>query len=169
MGVVIIALLGLFVGGAVTIAGIYEVTRIQNIDSTQQAAYGIAITIYGLYALMSLLALVGAIARKRGLIRAFFVFLTVHVILSIISGSFFLYALFQNAPAAVNECITTTTASMPREACQKAVDIYKGLAVGIFIFVWLMEIWGCVIVNDYTKQLEEEEVVRRKDAAYLNA
>jgi len=39
----------------------------------------------------------------------------------------------------------------------------------MFIFVWLMEIWGCVIVNDYAKQLEEEEMVSRKDAAYLRA
>ena len=112
----------------------------QNPDTTSKVAYGIAITIYGLYALMSLLALIGAIAKQRGLIRGFFVFLMVHVILSIVTGSFFLYTVFQNAPASVNQCITTTTASMPRQACQKAVDIYKGLAVGIFIFVWLMEI-----------------------------
>jgi len=73
-GVIIIALLGLFVGGVVAIGGIYEATRLQNPDTTTKVAYGIAITIYALYALMSLLALIGAIAKQRGLIRAFFVF-----------------------------------------------------------------------------------------------
>ncbi|KAJ7594727.1 hypothetical protein C8J56DRAFT_855185 [Mycena floridula] len=170
LGTFIIAILGLFVGGLVSIGAIIQYKNTWNPDTTTKVAYAIVIIVYGLYAILSILAIVGAAGKKRGLIKAFFGYLTVHVILSIASGAFSLYVYFQSAPDRVNRCINSSSGSFVAvQACKQGMNVAKGVIVTLFILLWLMEIWGCVIVNDYAKQLEEEEMVRRKDAAYLRA
>jgi len=170
LGTFIVAILGLIFGLLISIGAGIQLQNTWYPDTTTTAAYAILIAIYGLYALMSILAIIGASAKKRGLIKAFFGYLTVHVILSIAIGAFCLYVYFQTAPTRVANCINNGSGSwVTTQACQQGMQVAKGVIVTLFILLWLMEIWGCVIVNDYAKQLEEEEMVKRKDAAYLRA
>ena len=84
--------------------------------------------------------LIGAFARKRNLIQAFQGILVVHVLFSIASGSFALYRFFLDAPDTVRSCVNGSSDDDVETSCKKGVEILKGALVGIFIFVWIMEI-----------------------------
>lgn len=84
--------------------------------------------------------LIGAFAKKRKLIQAFHGILVVHVLFSIASGSFAIYRFFLDAPDTVKSCVNGSNDDDVETACKKGVEILKGALVGIFIFVWILEI-----------------------------
>ncbi|KAJ7502792.1 hypothetical protein B0H11DRAFT_1986377 [Mycena galericulata] len=161
-GVVVIGIIGLAGGGIIAVAGLIQADR----SPGSKLAYIIQIIVYGLLAILSVFGIIGAIFRKRGLIRAYFAMLTVHVLFSVASGVFSLYRFFQDAPADVQTCINKSTDSTVINACQKGMSVMKGVMVAVFVFVWLMEIWGCIIVNNYSKQLGQEQEVAQKARDY---
>jgi hypothetical protein len=108
--------------------------------------------------------------------------LVAHTTFSIFSGAFVLYNLFNREGAdAVQQCITgtATEAGLSEAQCRHGFDVIKGIAVGIFIVVWLFEICqyflpattisvylftfylsgGCFITNSYVGQLDDEAFV----------
>ncbi|KAJ7928604.1 hypothetical protein B0H13DRAFT_990647 [Mycena leptocephala] len=157
-GVVIIGIIGLAGGGVIAVGGVIQANR----SSGNKLAYIIQIFVYGLLAVLSVLGIIGAIIKKRGLIKAYFATLTVHVLFSIASGVFSLYRFFQDAPDDVTKCINNSTDDLVIKSCQKGISVMKGVLVAVFVFVWLMEIWGCIIVNNYSRQLGEEQAAAQK-------
>ncbi|KAJ7124928.1 hypothetical protein C8R44DRAFT_126772 [Mycena epipterygia] len=133
-----------------------------HLPAGNKLAYIIQIAVYALLAILSVFGIIGAIFKKRGLIRIYFAILTVHVLFSIASGVFSLYRFFQDAPDDVTKCINNSTDEGVIKACDKGMSVMKGVLVAVFIFVWLIEIWGCIIVNNYSKQLGEEQVMAQK-------
>ncbi|KAL0956136.1 hypothetical protein HGRIS_002302 [Hohenbuehelia grisea] len=156
-GVVLIAILGLLGGGFITVAGILQYRQ----TSGSKVALVIQIIIYGLLAVLSVLGLIGAIAKLRKLVSLYFTMLTAHLAFSICSGAFSLWRMFNDK----HDCISTSDNDIKDKFCEKGLSVMRGVMVAAFIVVWLIQIWGCVIVNDYNKQLMEEEDVkhRRKD------
>lgn len=108
--------------------------------------------------------------------------LVVHVLFSIASGSFSLYRFFQDSPDTVRSCINGSSDSLVEKSCEKGVSVMKGVMVGVFVFVWLMEICksssscichlciflrfyhpgGTFIVKHYVEQLDEEEAMEAR-------
>jgi hypothetical protein len=86
------------------------------------------------------ISIIGAIGKKRGMVSAFFVILVVHLIFSIASGSFSLYTVFRDSQSSVNTCANGSDDPDVIKTCQQGVSVLKGLLVGGFIFLWLMEI-----------------------------
>ncbi|KAF9038361.1 hypothetical protein BDZ89DRAFT_1157204 [Hymenopellis radicata] len=156
LGVLIIGLLGVACGGVIAVAGIIQYQRIGG-DIKNKLAYAIQILVYGMYALISILGLIGALGKKRRLIQMFHAMLVIHVLFSIASGSFALYRFFLDAPDSVNSCVNGSKDDDVVAACKKGVELLKGVLVGLFVFVWIMEIWGCIIVKSYSNQLTDEE------------
>jgi len=114
------------------------------------------------------------------MVSIFFMILVGHLVFSIFSGSFALYNIFNvSASDAIQKCLDTPDADgrpNTEEDCNRGYSIIKGIAVTIFILVWLLEICtsflsheyrrsaltythtgGCVITNNYISQLDEED------------
>jgi len=161
-GVVVIGIIGLAGGGIIAVGGVIQAER----SPGNKLAYIIQIAVYALLAILSVLGIIGAIFKKRGLIRSYFVMLTVHVLFSIASGVFSLYRFFQDAPDEVNTCINNSTDATVIKACQKGVSVMKGVLIAVFAFVWLIELWGCIIVNNYSNQLAQEQDLEQKAKDY---
>lgn len=66
--------------------------------------------------------------------------LTAHLTFSISTGAFSLYRLFRDAPDTISQCIADSDSDDAEAACKKGTDIMKGVMVGLFIVVWLIEI-----------------------------
>jgi hypothetical protein len=162
LGVFIISLLGLALGGLLAVAGLIQLKHIADEPMKEKWPYIIQIVVYGIYAVVSLQAFFGACCRKLALIKSYAVILAIHLIFSIASGGYSLYHYFQDSPAIVNTCINGSTDQLQIETCKQGEDVVKGVLVGIFIFVWLMELWGIFIVREYGYQLEEEIALRAK-------
>jgi len=170
VGVFIIAILGLLIGGAGSVYGIIRIKgSSEDWSSVDKIASGILIGIYALYFFISALGLWGAIAKRRGLIKAFFVMLAIHVVLNIVAGSLALYSYYKNAQVNIDKCISDSNnadSDLIKSTCKHGIQIFNGCMVGLYIFIWLLQIYGCAIVNDYAKQLEEEEYVKAKDSQF---
>jgi len=137
-----------------------------------QIALYIHSSMYSLLGAVSLFGFVGAIIRGRTMISIFLTVLVGHLILSIFSGAFALYNIWNvQGSQAVQDCIkgNADTPGQSQETCQASYDVVKGLSVAIFILIWLLEIWGCFIVNDYIGQLEDEEYARYPKVSDIEA
>ncbi|KAG6920110.1 hypothetical protein DXG01_010178 [Tephrocybe rancida] len=157
-GVVIIALIGLLGGGLIAIAGAINAHQI----SGSKVSIGISITVYALLAILSLVGLIGAIARKLALVRLYFVFLFVHLLFSISFGIYAIWRVFKDSGAFKKDCLLAHAAPSiknPAGICNDGLKVIKGVTVTVFIIFWLFEIWGCVIVNNYSRQLADEQAV----------
>jgi len=106
--------------------------------------------------------MIGPIIKKRGFINAYLAAFTVHVLFNILSGAFSLYRFFQHALYVASKCIDNSTDGLATNTSQKGMSIMEGVLIAVLVFVWLMEIWGRVIVNDYSRQLGEEETMAQR-------
>jgi len=162
LGVFIISVLGLALGGLLAIAGIIQLQHMSHQPIKEKWPYILQVVVYGIYALVSLQAFIGASCRKLVLIKSYAVILAIHLIFSIASGGYSLYYYFKDSPAIVNTCINGSTDKVQIQTCKQGEEVVKGVLVSIFIFVWLMELWGVFIVREYGYQLEEEIALRAK-------
>ncbi|KAF9071038.1 hypothetical protein BDP27DRAFT_545945 [Rhodocollybia butyracea] len=180
LGVFITSILGIGLGGLLTVAGIIQLKNLGHAPLSEKWPYIIQIVVYGLYAVVSITAFIGATCRKLQLIRSYAVVLAVHLIFSIASGGYSLFHYFKDSPNVVAECINGSTDATKIQVCKQGEDVVKGVMVGVFIFVWFMElcklfyfvyqggtlirffVGGIFIVREYGYQLEEEVALRAK-------
>jgi hypothetical protein len=157
-GVVIIALVGLLGGGIISVVGGLNAHKI----SGSKVSIAISIAVYALLAFVSLLGLVGAIGRKLSLIKIYFSILLVHLLFSLAIGIYAIWRVFKDGSVFMNDCIVSNTAAAaenPQQLCNDGLKLVKGLTVTFSIIFWLVELWGCVIVNSYAGQLADENAV----------
>ena len=87
------------------------------------------------------------------MVSIFFMILVGHLVFSIFSGSFALYNIFNvSASEAIQKCLDTPdpdgTPSTEQD-CNRGYSIVKGIAVTIFILVWLLEICTSFRSHEY--------------------
>jgi hypothetical protein len=164
LGVFVLTILGMFGGGLLAVVGWMQSLKLQGtLPKSNEVAMFIHSGLYTLLALVSIFGFIGAIVRHRTMVYIFFVILVAHLTFSIFSGAFALYNLFHSiGDDAIQKCIdsaaNTTDGQTPTspDDCRHGFDVVRGVAVGVFILVWLLEIWGCFITNSYVNQLEDE-------------
>ncbi|KIK67035.1 hypothetical protein GYMLUDRAFT_847490 [Collybiopsis luxurians FD-317 M1] len=161
-GVFVISILGMGLGGLLAVAGLIQLKNIGDVPMSEKWPYIVQVVVYGLYAIISVTAFFGATCRNLSTIKSYAVVLAIHLVFSIASGGFSLYHYFKDSPHVVADCINGSMDQIKIEACKQGEDVVKGVMVGVFIFVWLMELWGVFIVREYGYQLEEEIALRAK-------
>jgi hypothetical protein len=153
-GVITFTVLGLLFGSLIVAAGILRIRHLQ----AGRPTLVVQVIMYTFLALISVFGLMATIMRRRRLVAIFWAMLTAHLIFSIISGSFTLHAIFKNAPANMENCIATQPDDPDQEShCRKAEVAVKGAFISVFIIIWLFQIYACLVIDKYTKQLAEEE------------
>jgi len=161
-GVFILTILGMAGGTLLAVVGWLQTIRMQGtLPKTNEIALYIHSSLYSLLALLSLFGFIGAIIRNRTMVSVFFMILVGHLVFSIFSGAFALYNIFNvTSSDAIQKCVSTPNAEgqqLTEAECNRSYTIVKAVAVTIFVLVWLLEIWGCVITNNYISQLDEED------------
>jgi len=122
-----------------------------------KAGLTIQIVIYLLLAIVSLFGLVGVITKRRKFVVMYWVMLVIHLGFSVVASIFSLNALFKSATSDVTRCVNGSPNPKDLQNCKQAMTVTKGIAVAVCIFVWLLEIYGCIVVDSYVKQLADEE------------
>jgi len=155
-----IAILGIVGGGLISIGGWLQVKDLAQhpIDGRAKIALWIQTMMYTVLAVVSLFGLIGTFSKSRSLIALYSTILFSHLGFSIATGAFYLYTLFhQEENTDVQKCINGSTDNIKIEACKKGYEVIRGVIVGLFILIWLIELYGCIIVSNYVDQLDEEE------------
>jgi hypothetical protein len=157
VGVVFLALVGALGGLAMTAFAIIQIKHSPG-TTGNKVALVVQIVIYILLAIVSVFGLIGAISRKRSFVRSYLWMVFVHLLLSIGLGIYAIVHNFKDAPKYIDECASGSDDPSVLKSCQDGSKLFKGIMIAVFIFVWLLEIWACSIVNSYSNQLREEEV-----------
>ncbi|KAL0958904.1 hypothetical protein HGRIS_014222 [Hohenbuehelia grisea] len=170
-GVFFLTLLGTFGGGLLTILEILTLVTEKKIplDSTQRVSAEISVVIWGLLTAISLLGFVGACTKNRLLISLFSGMLIFQLVLSIATGIFAIVVLFRdNAQVIIDQCLQDErdkgNTSISESDCRTGLALIKGLTVGLYVLIWLLSLYAIIIVNNYVKQLEDEDDVRMANA-----
>jgi len=156
-GVVMFAILGLSLGSMITAFGSL---RIKNIDGSKTSLI-IEVIMCGILAFISLMGLLGALTRRLGLIKFYFGMLVVHLVVSFATGVYATYRIFHDAPAYVDKCVTQHAGPNATKLCTDGASITKAIVIGLFSLIWVFEIWGCVVIKSYSRQLREERAAER--------
>ncbi|TFK44556.1 hypothetical protein BDQ12DRAFT_673206 [Crucibulum laeve] len=153
-GAILISLLGFLGGGTITAVGIISLIKPSN--GGNKTSLIIQVCVYALLAILSLFGLIGAIAKKLGMVRIYFGSLMFHLFFSIGCGIYAIYNTFKDSPNYVRECVSGSLDPSVFKTCKDGSTLMKALMIGVFVIAWLLEIWACVIVQGYSQQLNEE-------------
>lgn len=76
------------------------------------------------------------------MVSSFAVALAIHLGFSIASGVFTLYSMFKEKTSdAVARCLNETSdAHATAETCRTAVEVMKGIMIGIYVVTWLIQL-----------------------------
>jgi len=177
-GVFVLTVLGAITGTIIAAVGWIQVAKLKDqLANSAKIALYINSGVYSLLAVLAVFGFIGACIRNRTMVSTFFSILVAHLVFSIFSGAFTLHNIFtvdgnaivqgcQNGDASatlsnlgkstVGQAAFLVSRGLSYDACNSAYGVVKGISVATFIFIWLLEIWGCVITNNYISQLDDE-------------
>jgi len=175
LGVFFLTILGVALGGLAAWSGwsqIIESRRGYSYSKRELITLYVTTIIYTLGALISLFGLIGAILRRRRLVQLFTMALAFHVAFVIVTGAIQLYLLYnRDRTTYVQDCIRKTKSGLDedttRKLCEKALTVAKGVAVGAFVLIVLIEIYACIICGNYAEQLGDEDAYRQPNIGFV--
>lgn len=85
-------------------------------------------------------SLIGAIARKLGLVKFYFGMLIVHLLFSMGTGGYAIYRIFRDSPAYIDRCIGHHGGTYASKVCHDGATVTKAVVIGLFVLLWLIEI-----------------------------
>jgi len=160
-GVFVMSLGALLLGGLVAVAGWIQVKNLPQHPLAQgdENALYIYSVMFSILALVGGFGFIGTLSKQRGLVSLFGSLLAFHLGVSIATGIFTIYTLFKrNTDEALANCINGSTDQTLIDSCHEGLKILKIVVVAGYVVTWLIELWGCLILNSYVKQLKEEEM-----------
>jgi len=159
LGVFALTILNLFGGLSFAILGWTQVTRLRNIPLASQDEIALIIhsVVFTALAAISLLGLIGAIIKHRSLVSSFSMILLAFLLISIATGIYTIYSLYRDQGHALIQACLSGASNFSPENCQAAASLTQAIIVIIYVAIWLLQLWGFIIVRDYCHQLGDEE------------
>ncbi|KAI9464790.1 hypothetical protein F5148DRAFT_174806 [Russula earlei] len=174
-GTFIISTLFLFGGGVIAAVGWYGAAHKDQVHLTKNQEVSLVFTsvAYTLLTLASLFGFIGSIIRRRSFVSAYSTVLAWHLGVSIATGAYFIYTLFHKVGEhEINDCIKNnqdSNSALKAEECKMAFGLSRALVIATYVVIWLLQLWGCLIVSDYVGQLREEEALQYPPPAQMTA
>ncbi|KAK7052387.1 hypothetical protein R3P38DRAFT_2860038 [Favolaschia claudopus] len=171
-GVLVMSFGAMAVGGIVAVAGWIRVKDLPQhplIQDVERALY-VYSAMFSLLALVGAFGFIGALSKQKGLVTIFGTLLAVHLGISVATGIYAIYTVFKNtSEQALFDCIKGSTDPSEIESCNNGLKLLKIIIIVGYSVTWLIELWGCLIVNSYVKQLKEEEMAQAMSSTNPNA
>ncbi|KAJ7480735.1 hypothetical protein FB451DRAFT_1365156 [Mycena latifolia] len=167
-GVFIMSIMALLGGGLVTTLTWIQVKNLGEhpLPKSDEITLYIVASMFSLLALVGAFGLIGAMGKNTTLVSIFGGMLNVHLAFSVLTGAFAIYSLFKSSNAdAVAKCVKGSTDQHVIDACKTALNVTKGLITGAYALSWIIELYGCIIVHNYVRQLHEEEDAKERSSA----
>ncbi|PFH51653.1 hypothetical protein AMATHDRAFT_142119 [Amanita thiersii Skay4041] len=172
LGVFILTILGLAGGLILSVVGWEQVTHIRRnpLSTENSIALVLHSIMFTLLALISLLGFIGAIIKQRSLVSTFGMMLLVHLLVNVGIGIYAIYSMFRNnSKEIISACLDGQTDKESLEVCKSSAKVVQGIIITIYILVWLLQLFGFIIVIRYCHQLddEEDELAKTKPGAVI--
>jgi len=154
------AIFDILMGGLVAITGwvaVEHFIRDSPLSHQDEIALCIQSVMYTLLAVVSVFGFVGAVIRSPTLVSLYSSMLIGHFVFNLIIGAFSIYSLFHPESSELSlECANLAPNDIGRQLCTNGMTTLKGLMIGFFILMWIIQLYGIIIVLNYVEQLDEE-------------
>ncbi|KAF8626452.1 hypothetical protein AX15_004868 [Amanita polypyramis BW_CC] len=159
LGVFILTILNLVMGLLIAVVGWTQVAQSRKtpLSTEDEIALVLNAGMFSVLAAISLLGLIGAVIKQRSLISTFGMMLLVYLCISIGTGIYAMYSMFRNNGQAIVQACLDGSSSLSGDDCKATARIFEALVIVIYIIVWLLQLWGFIIVINYCHQLDDEE------------
>jgi uncharacterized protein YacL len=161
LGVFILAILGVLIGGFLTVAGWLQVANLTQhpLSTRDEVALYVQTVMFTLLAVVSIFGFIGAASRRRSLLNFYWMMLAAHLVFSIASGIFSIYSMFNEDISSefTEQCADDAVDDVTDEFCGNGMTVVKGLIIAFFVISWLFQLYGCIIVSNYVEQLDDEK------------
>ncbi|KAF8200715.1 hypothetical protein BJ912DRAFT_577623 [Pholiota molesta] len=125
----------------------------------------VAGAVYTAAALVGLLGFLGAILRKNGFVKTFYILLCAVLTLQIGSGVWYLITFYRTRGQTLDECINGST-DANRIAFCNSMDAFRRIPQGVMIASVVVPIviqaYACYVVYQYSKFLGAQKAERRR-------
>jgi hypothetical protein len=168
LGVLVISFLQLLLSGG--IAGILwwalwyaneNSNDFATITQSMKKTVIIVASIYTAAALVSLLGLLGALFKKNGFVKTFYILLCATLSLQIGGGIWYLVTFYRTRGQTLEDCLNGTTDSNRIAYCG-TLEAYKrvpqGTLIASVIVPIILQAYACYIVYQYSKRLEFQKI-----------
>jgi hypothetical protein len=160
LGVFALTILNLFGGLSFAVLGWTQVTHLRDIPLATQDEIALIIhsVVFTALAAISLMGLIGAIIKHRSLVSTFSMILLAFLCISIGTGIYTIYSLYRDQGQALIQACLSGASNFSPENCQASASLTQAIIVIVYIAIWILQLWGFIIVRDYCHQLDDEEV-----------
>jgi len=159
-GVFVMTVFGVIIGGLVSIAGWLAVSHFNKstpLSHQDEIALYIQAIMYTLLAVVSAFGFIGAVIRSPSLVSLYSSMLIGHFVFNLVIGVFSIYSLFhQDASDLSTKCDDLAADDITNQLCGNGMTTVKGIMIGFFVLMWIVQLYGIVIVSNYVDQLDEE-------------
>jgi len=160
-GVFLLSILALGGGGFVSVIGWIKISHLKDhpLGKNDEIALWVQTSMFSLLALLAIFGFLGALIKSRGMVSGFASGLAIHLVFSIASGVFAIYAMFtRDSQEALDKCIekANDNSDATVQSCKKAIILLKALVVAIYVLVWFIQLYAYFVVDRYVDQLDEE-------------
>jgi len=160
-GVFVLSVLGVLIGGLLTIGGWLQVAHMIQHPLSQRdtVALYIQTVIFTLLAVVSIFGFIGAVTRSRTLLNIYWMVLAAHLLFSIASGIFSIYSMFNEGVSSqlTKQCADAAVDGATNQFCGNGMTVVKGIIIAFFVISWLFQLYACIIIANYVDQLDEEK------------
>ncbi|KAJ6546700.1 hypothetical protein DFH09DRAFT_989514 [Mycena vulgaris] len=176
VGVFVMSILALIGGGIVSVVSWMQVSHLKDhpLSKTDEIALYITAAVFTILTLIGGLGFIGVSSRNAGLVSLFGGMLNIHLVFNIVSGAFAIYSLFKGPDStlintdAMDTCLKGATDQSTIDTCKTALNVAKGIVVGGYVLSWAIELYGCIIVHNYVKQLHEEHDAEERGTSLVS-
>jgi len=173
VGAVAMSFLTMLLSGAVSLYIWVEVAQSDSqsttnpdaqLDPETRTAFIISGAVQSLLFVASILGFVGAIVRKQSFVQIYAWFIWIHLFLSLAAGSYFLWVITHTIGSVEMQCKQgfTGNGEDPNQLCNQVLSLAGGLLIGIIVLIWLVEIYGALIIARYSHQIVNEKLEIRR-------
>ncbi|KZS98322.1 hypothetical protein SISNIDRAFT_481074 [Sistotremastrum niveocremeum HHB9708] len=142
--------------GSVTVDG-------KEIHVSKGTEIGILVVgvVFTIFCLLSIFGFIGAITRRRGLIKSYAFLLNITFLLNLLATAYVLFLVFHTSDAdLVADCQSALRNTGSQDQCTNLPGhrkVYEAIVSVILIFHLFWYFYGCIIVHRYVKQLTIEQ------------
>jgi hypothetical protein len=134
---------------------------VATITQSMKTTVIIVASIYTAATLVGLLGFLGALLKKNGFVKTFYILLCAVLSLQVGASIWYLVTFYRTRGQTLEDCLNGTTDTKKIAYCD-ALNVYKrvpqGVMIASVIVPIILQLYACYIVYQYSKRLENQKI-----------
>lgn len=166
--VIIMALLGFLLSGALSIIFWFEVSTADELTSKERGAFIGGAIVETLFFLISSVGLIGVIVRKQTFVTAYVVGLYVHFLLNLGVAGYLLFVILHATREDTDVlCQHAISNSQAQGQCSTLFNAIRGAYAALASLILVIELYGAIVATRYVYQVRAEKREARMPTRHM--